>query len=238
MKKILLIIIGLLTFFPCVVFANEYNTLKISAVFSTSVDVSGIEKIAVHYNTIKNGTYKEEIAYLLRSNNYSMVISTNPIEDIQYLYTVCIGDDDTYDNYGFLFVNSNKKNDLNENTLELELVVSFNDMGFDGKNYRHNSEISDEYIEERNEGIPIKESKITTVKTTTTTTQAAFTTVTTIRPTTTIIHDDGKTNYDGNTETSEMSKSILKYVIIVGASLLVIVGVVILVKMRQARNKV
>ena len=237
MKKILLIIIGLLTFFPCVVFANEYNTLKISAVFSTSVDVSGIEKIAVHYNTIKNGTYKEEIAYLLRSNNYSMVISTNPIEDIQYLYTVCIGDDDTYDNYGFLFVNSNKKNDLNDNTLELELVVSFNDMGFDGKNYRHNSEVSDEYIEERNEGIPIKESKITTVATTTTT-QAAFTTVTTIRPTTTIIHDDEKTNYDGNTETSEMSKSILKYVIIVGASLLVIVGVVILVKMRQARNKV
>ena len=156
MKRLVLLIIGVLIITPIIAFAEEnfdYNNINLSAVFVTNADVSGIEKIKVNYRTFYNGRDKEETIYLLKDNGYSTVINTGTINDAVFNYGYCITTEGAPDKYGFLPITAERKFDDEKKTINIVLSVDFNSMKYDGKKYRENSDVTAQEMINRKNGV-------------------------------------------------------------------------------------
>ena len=244
MKNRLLIILTvlILCIFPTYIKAEEeetktYTNLNISSVVTTSADMSDVKKIVVviGINTTADD-YKEERITLVKSDNYSLRMSYPSIVDAKFLYGYAIGKDDVVDKYGFVTFKDTKVYDDENSSIRIDLQISFNDMGFDGKNYRKNSEVTDEEIKERQDGVAAKDTKVTTTPTGTTTIPTS--TSSTEKK---IINDDTnnkKSNEVIDSVGNEKSYKALELIIVGAASLFVIVGLFVFMKYRASKKMV
>lgn len=154
MKKRLLMFITLLVLFiPTLVSAIGYDHIKVRGIFTTSADVSGIDKIYVQFNTRAGMITEKKDVYLIKNDNFSTIINLpDLIEDVDFIYGYCITVDGVTDKYGFLPITANKSYKEDEKELELVISVDYNSMGFDGKKYRVNSDVTDEEYKNRVNG--------------------------------------------------------------------------------------
>ena len=255
MKKLTMFIITLLILVPGIVYASDYNTVKFSAVFSTSADVSGIDKIYVQYSTFKNNEVKDNNVTLLKETNFSTTISVNTVEDINVLYAYCITMDGIVDKYGFLPISVTKSTDTDNNTVSFALNVTYNNLKFDGEKYRQNSDLTDEDIDMIKKSIQGELSGTTTTSSsnnTTTTTSTIESPITTsegpIRigttestiATSTVISDPD-TEDDKKVETKEKkvnSTQILIYIVVGLLVFVFIFTIVTVIKINEANKRV
>ena len=147
MKKKMLIIIVLLTIiFPSIALAEGYTKLDVKAVFVTSADTSIVDKVYVQFKTISGTIVETKKVYLLRNEGFKKTIDyASPIEDVQFVYGYTMYNDKP-DKFGFLPIKGTRSV-KSEGVLELMLSIDFDNLNFDGKKYRANSDLSNEDIE-------------------------------------------------------------------------------------------
>ena len=159
MKRKLILFISLLTIlFPFSINAEEdmyeYKNINISAVFITQADVSGISKIKVYYTTYSNGKPSNAEVVLLKDNNFTTTVSVGSINDASFNYGICETYDGKKDIYGFLPITGTRSFDAETNSIRLSLKVDFNYMNYDGVKYRQNSDVTENELKERINGVP------------------------------------------------------------------------------------
>ena len=242
-KILLFITIILICIFPTYIFAEEenidktvntYNNLNITSIITTSVNMDEIDKFKVKYRVYTSeDKYKEEEVTLIKSDNYSSKKYYQGMINASFVTAYAVARDGTIDKYGFVTFKPNTIYDVENSMITLELQVSFNDMGFDGRNYRKNSDISDDYIEERKNGVALKDSEVIT---------KSGTQPTTIPVTTTerrVITDNSYNNNSKNNEQhNEQSYKILEYIIIGAFIIIGVVSAVVLVKYNASNKRV
>ncbi|MBR6072914.1 MAG: hypothetical protein IKP76_01155 [Bacilli bacterium] len=241
-KLLLFITILLICIFPTYIFAEEetiktYNNVKVSSVITTSVNMDDITKIIMKYRVYSSpDNYKDEEITLIKSDGFSTNKYHQSITDVKFLSAYAVASDGTVDKYGFITYKSNNVYDDETSSITIELQISFNDMGFDGKNYRRNSDVSDEYIEERKNGVAAKDSKVIT-KNATQPTTIPTTTITNERK---VINDSTSNNNtkEKKEKHNEQSYKILEYIIIGAFVLVGIVCTVVLVKYNASNKRV
>lgn len=239
-KILLFITILLICIFPTYTFAEEeniktYSNLNIASVITTSVDMTEVEKIIINCRVYTEvDKYKDENITLIKSDGFSTNKYYPSIVDAKFISGYAVATDGTIDKYGFITIKSNVSYDDEKSSIILELQISFNDMGFDGRNYRRNSDVSDEYIKEREDGISANDSKVIINN---------ITGATTI-PTTTanerrVITDNTQNNNNkAREEHNEASYKILEYIIIGAFILIGIVIVFVLIKYNASNKRV
>ena len=259
MKKLLILLLTLVFILPFSVFAEEetvYNSVNISAVFVTNVDVSSIDRIQVYYRYSLGDREVDDQIVLLRSNNFTATVQTNDITDAIFVYGYCITKDDLVDKAGFLPIKADRRFDNNKGVIRIILSVDFNSMKFDGKKYRANSAATNNDILARKKGEintieDISGKPDETITTTTTTTQPVETTTTdsviignTTIPTettTTILQDDGVSRNNDKKSNKKENNTSIKLFIIIGViigGIVTIFLVITMIKIAQANKRV
>lgn len=238
-KIILFITIILICIFPTYIFAEEenktYTNLNISSIITTSVNMDEIDRFNIKYRVYTSpDKYKDEEIVLIRSDEYSSKKYYQSITNVSFISGYAIAKDGTVDKYGFINFKPNVNYNDENSTITLELQVTFNDMGFDGRNFRKNSDISDEYIEERKKGIALKDSEITTKNST-----GPTTIPTTASPEKQVINEKTTSNTKNeNKKVIKNSNKALEYIIIISIILIGIVSVFVLVKYNASKKRV
>ena len=244
-KRLLMLIILLMLFIPTVVLAEGYDHIKVRGIFTTSADVSGIDKIYVQFNTRAGMITAKKDVYLTKNDNFTTVINLpDLIEDVDFIYGYCITVDGVTDKYGFLPITANKNYNEEDKQLELVLSVDYNNMGFDGKKYRANSDVTDEEYQERKSGKQVDTSLDTDVRYSPDQLDPEATAPeldsdgNAIVPTTTIISDpDKNTKKSDRVEDTKTYKILLIIAAVIGI-VIAVVTVILIVKMNQANKKV
>ncbi len=254
-KRIILLIIFIMLFIPNMVSADEYNTVKLNAVFTTSADVSSIGKIYVQLTTYTEDAAKSNDVYLLKEKNFQANITLDkPVIDAKMVYGYCITVDGIADKYGFLPIKSTAL--YSEGVITINIKVSFNPMDYDGTKYRKNSDLTPDELIRRKQGLQDSDQVVggTTTSSSnnkpTTTTKEGVTSPdgkiiigapdeTTTESTTTIIYDNKEDNKPTKeTKISEKSTNIL-IIILVAIGLFVLIFIIVtIIKMNQANKMV
>ena len=233
MKRLILLIISLVLLTPVIIYAEdenyEYNSINLSAIFVTSADVSGINKIKVNYRTFYNGRDKEETIYLLRENNFSTTISTGTINDATYSYGYCITRDEHPDKYGFLPITAERKFNDNNKSIDIVLSVDFNSMKYDGKKYRENSDVSVQEMIDRKNGVKNDAASVSSSNNKETTTTTKSEVVVSDDPivigesTTTVIKDTNKDITKKKEEKETDYNKLIPIIIVIGIVLFIFI---------------
>ena len=145
-KRILMIIALLIMVFPSIALAEGYNQLNIRAIFVTSADTDVVNKVYVQFKTYSGSVVEKKDVTLLRNEGFQKTLDfAYPIEDVSFVYGYTISIDDKVDKFGFLPITASRSV-KGEGVLELVLSIDFDNLGFDGKKYRSNSDITDDEI--------------------------------------------------------------------------------------------
>ena len=148
-KKIVLLFVLSILLIPNIVSAATYNAIKLSAVFNTSANVSGIDKVYVLYTTKKGDKVTSHTVNLLQSNSFFTIIEVPDIDEANFEYGYVITQDNIIDKYGFMPVKGERSYNEETQTISINLKIEFDSMGFDGSKLRKNSELTKEEIDER-----------------------------------------------------------------------------------------
>ena len=247
-KSILLIILLIGILLPVNIYAEdnyEYNSIHLSAVFVTSANVEGIGKIKVNYRTFYNGRTKEETVYLLKENNFSMVINTGTINDASYSYGYCMTLEGIADKYGFLPITPEKKYNDERKSIDIVLSVDFNAMNYDGKKYRQNSDVTPQEMIDRKNGVKSTDNSVSTNtqnnETTTTTTEVMISDDPIIigeSTTTTTIIKDTNNKSKSKKEEKEVNYNKLIPIILVAGGILFVFIIITSIKIARSNKRV
>ncbi|MCR4581631.1 MAG: hypothetical protein K5666_03880 [Bacilli bacterium] len=238
MKKIFGLIILLVVIFPCIAFADMVNNIRFSVGFTGKEGASNIDKIYVKYTTYSFGVPTSGEVTLLRSDNFSTLIQTTPIEDLKFNYAIAITRDGTRDITGVVRYKYTITPDYFNDYYDMSLIASFDARGFDGKKYRANSEISKEDLEKAKNADGSSISSVYQQTTTVATTSPSGNSNTTKVVTTSQAEKEKQERKEKNEEQTKKSLNILMYIIIGIAVVIFVLFVVTIVKMKRANDRV
>ena len=249
MKKIVIVLIMLLL--PICVNAREYNGVNIKANFATTADLTGIGNIDVTltiFNDENNINDKKETSLtILKDRNYYISLDTGKIYDAVFNYGVVKTIEGVPDRYGLFSIESERSYDEDNQMINIELKIVFNNLNYDGSRYRSNDGIDNEEIENRKKG---NISYTTTTKPNKTTEavviggnsgnnedEEEITISGSSTTTTTIIYDKNTTSNTNKENNKDSVKTLIIIMVIIGIVIVLFVFVTI-IKIIQANKRV